>query len=292
MDALAYAKLHPKAFHRKFIEKGVRPDRRQLLEYRDIKISTGSVATADASALVRLGDSAVLCGIKLEVKAPEHNTPEAGEVDIKVQAWPLCSPSAKIGAASEEALRLGQSLFRVITTHGMVDLGQLCIAKGRAVWVLRCDVMVLDDSGNLQDAALLAVVAALRTLRIPGHRIAEAVAVDGASRNSGGEGATVELTGEPGQLLEIANTPLSCSFAVFDKQVIVDPTHKEEEVADGQVTITRLADSRLCSVYKPGGLGLTAAQLAFCLKQSKQILAKMHALLDHKLAARSEALSS
>lgn len=57
MDALAYAKLHPKAFHRKFIEKGVRPDRRQLLEYRDIKISTGSVATADASALVRLGDS-------------------------------------------------------------------------------------------------------------------------------------------------------------------------------------------------------------------------------------------
>ena len=50
----------------------------------------------------------------------------------------------------------------------MVDLGQLCIAKGRAVWVLRCDVMVLDDSGNLQDAALLAVVAALRTLRIPG----------------------------------------------------------------------------------------------------------------------------
>ncbi len=39
----------------------------------------------------------------------------------------------------------------------MVDLSQLCIVPDRAVWVLRCDVLVLDDSGNLQDAALLAV---------------------------------------------------------------------------------------------------------------------------------------
>jgi len=57
MDALAYARLHPRAYETKFVEKGVRPDMRQLLQFRHVQINTGSVATADASALVRLGDT-------------------------------------------------------------------------------------------------------------------------------------------------------------------------------------------------------------------------------------------
>ena len=57
MDALAYAKLHPKAFHHKYFQKGVRPDMRQLLQFRDVSVSTGSIQTADSSALVRLGDT-------------------------------------------------------------------------------------------------------------------------------------------------------------------------------------------------------------------------------------------
>jgi len=60
---------------------------------------------------------AVLCGLKLEVKVPEHNTSDSGEIDIRVQSWPLCSPDAKVGAASDAALRLGQSLFRVCATR-------------------------------------------------------------------------------------------------------------------------------------------------------------------------------
>ena len=44
----------------------------------------------------------------------------------------------------------------------MVPLDQLCVEAGKAVWALQADVVTLNSDGNLIDASLAAVVAALR----------------------------------------------------------------------------------------------------------------------------------
>jgi len=115
--------------------------------------------------------------------------------------------------------------------------------------VIRCDLMILDDSGNLQDACLIAIVAALRSLKIPEHELAsdEADGSDAASPAAGASTSTAEvkvrLTGGEPVPFEVERVPLSCTFAVLDKHLLADPTFKEEEVCDGQVTVARLADS-------------------------------------------------
>ena len=49
----------------------------------------------------------------------------------------------------------------------MVDLTQLTIVPGKAVWVLRADVVCMDHDGNVEDAALLSLCGALRSLQLP-----------------------------------------------------------------------------------------------------------------------------
>ena len=44
----------------------------------------------------------------------------------------------------------------------MVDLSELCISEGKAVWVLYADIVCLTDDGNIFDAALLAFVSAMQ----------------------------------------------------------------------------------------------------------------------------------
>jgi exosome complex component RRP43 len=67
LDPEAFKKLYPDAFYRKFIESGIRPDGRAFGRARPTTIGLGAVETADSSALVKIGSTTVLAGIKLEV---------------------------------------------------------------------------------------------------------------------------------------------------------------------------------------------------------------------------------
>ena len=49
----------------------------------------------------------------------------------------------------------------------MLDLAQLCIEPGKAAWVLTADVVCLDHDGNCTDAAMLSLVGALLSTRLP-----------------------------------------------------------------------------------------------------------------------------
>ena len=52
----------------------------------------GSISTADGSALVRLGDTTVVCGVKAEIAEPDLDRPEDGFLGvcaaiISMRAW-------------------------------------------------------------------------------------------------------------------------------------------------------------------------------------------------------------
>jgi RNase PH-related exoribonuclease len=42
----------------------VRPDGRSLQEFRPVSINVGSIKTAEGSAIVKIGNTVVVCGIK------------------------------------------------------------------------------------------------------------------------------------------------------------------------------------------------------------------------------------
>lgn len=56
--------IHPIKYYRDFINLNVRPDGRELDQFRPVRININSIGTADGSAIVKLGHTTVVCGIK------------------------------------------------------------------------------------------------------------------------------------------------------------------------------------------------------------------------------------
>ena len=58
-------------------------------------------------------------------------------------------------------------MTRVLTAPGVIDLGELTIVKGLFYWKIGIDIQVFGDNGNVYDLAMLSVVSALHSTRIP-----------------------------------------------------------------------------------------------------------------------------
>ena len=52
---------------------------------RPVSISTGSISTSDGSAVVKQGDTIVVCGIKLEISEPKTEKPKSGGWKILIK---------------------------------------------------------------------------------------------------------------------------------------------------------------------------------------------------------------
>ncbi|OCT93084.1 hypothetical protein XELAEV_18016151mg [Xenopus laevis] len=72
--------VEPLEYYRRFLKEACRPDGRELTEFRTTTINVGSITTADGSALVKLGNCTVLCGVKAELAAPPADSPDKGYV--------------------------------------------------------------------------------------------------------------------------------------------------------------------------------------------------------------------
>lgn len=63
-------------------------------------LTMGAVSTADGSAMVKLGDTVTVCGIKAEVTRPPPNKQHSGVLLANVQLPPMCSPDFRPGLLS------------------------------------------------------------------------------------------------------------------------------------------------------------------------------------------------
>ena len=87
--------------------------------------------------------------------------------DVTVHLTPLCGPNFDVGRQSEQASALGALVKRAIVSSGAINFEDLCIQKGRSAWQLYADIVCLDYDGNVEDASILALVAALRDVKLP-----------------------------------------------------------------------------------------------------------------------------
>lgn len=78
-----------------------------------------------------------------------------------VDLSPICSSSFRPGPPSEQAQVTSDAIDRVLKESKVLDLKDLCIEEGKAVWALWIDVVCVAYDGNIYDAALASVMAAL-----------------------------------------------------------------------------------------------------------------------------------
>ncbi|XP_027530307.1 exosome complex component RRP43-like [Neopelma chrysocephalum] len=252
--AATFKTVEPLEYYKRFLKENCRPDGRELGEFRATTVNIGSITTADGSALVKLGNTTVICGVKAELAAPAADS-NKGYIVPNVELPSLCSERFRSGPPGEEAQAASQFIADVIDNSQMIVKEDLCIANGKLAWVLYCDIICLDYDGNLLDA--LALLAALKNVQLPSVIIKE-------------ETGLSEVNLKQKTPLIIRKHPVATSFAVFDDTVlIVDPTAEEEEdLATGTVTIVTDEEGRLCSVHKPGGCPLTGAKLQDCITRA------------------------
>ncbi|KAF7327752.1 Semialdhyde-dh domain-containing protein [Mycena kentingensis (nom. inval.)] len=256
LKAAVFQRLHPRTYLERFIAESYRPDGRQFDGWRDVSVNVGSISTADGSALVRLGETAIVCGIKAEIAEPELDASEAGFLVPNIDLPALCSPKFKPGPPSDEAQVLSDRLNEVLSTA--LSPSSLVIHPGKAVWVLYVDATCINYDGNVFDAALIAMVAALRNTKLPKATFNVETEQTICSRS----------TSIPLQLTKI---PVSASFGVFDTTLLADPTAFEEPLLDTTISVILDEQNELISVSQLGpGVSGDLNTLSSCISAAKQ----------------------
>eukprot|EP00128_Syssomonas_multiformis_P010230 Colp12_sorted_trinity150504_noHs@26308 len=271
LQAETFKKIRPAEYYKKFLTENIRPDGRDLWKVRKIALDIGSISSANGSALVRLGHTSVMCGIKAELADPQDDKPSSGYIIPNVDLPPLCGPKFRPGPPAEEAQVLTAFMNDVLTKSGMVDPKDLCISEGNLVWCLYVDVVCLSYDGNVQDACILAAVAALHNVKLP------EIEVDVEA----GDVKTLPSYRSP---LAIKTYPISTTVCQFDGGfLLADPTREEEELASGTFTVVTGSDGNLLAIHRPGGAGLSDQQLSECVKFAQSRKDGVSKLLQHAL---------
>ncbi|MCD6373736.1 MAG: exosome complex protein Rrp42 [Thermococcus sp.] len=221
------------------LKEGKRVDGRGLEDYRDLEIKVNVIEKAEGSAWVRLGNTQVLVGIKVDMGEPFPDLPERGVITTNVELVPLASPNFEPGPPDENAIELARVVDRGIRESGAVELEKLAIVPGKLVRVIFVDVHVLDHDGNLLDATGIGAIAALLSTKVPKVAYNE-------------ETEEVEVLDEY-EPLPVSKIPIPVTFAKIGSNILVDPVLDEERVMDGRLTITTDENGMISSVQKGEG---------------------------------------
>jgi exosome complex component RRP42 len=233
----------------KLLSKGRRVDGRTWDEFRQVSIETKYVDSAEGSARVRLGNTDVLVGIKMQTGTPFEDTPDKGVLATNAELIPLASPTFEAGPPDEDSIELARVVDRGIRESEMIDLSALCITPKEEVWLCFVDVYVLDYDGNLFDAAFLGAVAALKSVIVP---------------------AAIYDKGENFPL-PIRSTPISCTSVQIENSILFDPTLDEEKVAEARLTVTTDENGDLRAMQKGLEGSLTLEQVRKIIETSQRL---------------------
>lgn len=211
-----------------------RVDGRKLTEYRPITTETGMIGKAEGSALVSIGNTKVMVGVKVEIGTPFSDKPEDGALAVIAELVPLASPKFEPGPPNENAVELARVVDRGLRESKALDLSRLCLVPGKKVLVVFIDIYVLDHDGNLFDASALAAILALLNTKMKKYIVKneEIIIKDEKIR------------------LPLQNFPVEISIGKIANKIFCDPSLEEEEIADTLITIAVKKNGEICAVQK------------------------------------------
>ena len=209
-------------------KKGKRQDGRDLFKFRNISIETNLISKAEGSARVKIGNTQVVAGIKIDIGEPYSDSPNSGVITTAAELNPLASPDFESGPPRENAIELARVVDRGIRESEFIELDKLCIEPNEKIWIVFIDIHIIDYDGNLFDAASLAALAAILTAKVPAKRF--------------------EL-GED-YPLPVKDPPISCTSVKFNDVMIMDPSLDEEEIAEARITVATDQNGHIRAMQK------------------------------------------
>jgi exosome complex component RRP42 len=246
----------------KMLKKGERVDNRGLHDYRSISVSIGIIGKAEGSALVKLGGTQVIAGVKAELGSPYEDRPNEGVLQVHAEFVPLASPSFEPGPPNEEAIEVARVIDRSLREPRAIELSKLIVQPGRLAWVIYDDVYVIDHDGNILDAGMIASMIALAVTKLPKLDISS-------------EGVKINR--------DVKETPLplntlvtTITMGVLGDILVVDPSLEEESVLDTFISISVDEKGRIVGLQKRGLKSITPKTLdsavEIALKKGDQVL--------------------
>ena len=259
IDQLKGKKIHD------LLDQGKRIDGRSFDEPRSLTIETGIIPKAEGSARIRLGDTEVVTGVKVQPDKPFPDLGDKGILICTAEILPLAHPDAEPGPPGEDVIELARVVDRGIRESGMVDLAQLVLEKDKSVLGVFADSSVTDDAGNLLDACSYASTAAILSTKIPKWELQDDI--------------PVKVEGQESDV-PITTIPSSVTMGRIGDHIIVDPNADEWLCLDARITITTNSDGNICALQKGGNDGFTFEQLTKCGEISVSVGAKIRETLE------------
>ena len=240
------------------INKGMRIDGRKLLDFREIELKTNVINKAEGSAYVRMGETQVIVGVKMNIGTPYADSMGEGVLMCGAELTPMSSPDFESGPPSPDAIELARVVDRGIRESHCLDVSKLTI-NDEKVWIVNVDIHIINHDGNLMDAAALGAIAALKTAKVPRVDLEKMQVV----RND-------YVSDMP-----VVHTPVNVSVCRVGDNTILDPTKIEEGSIDSRISISVREDDRICALQKQGSKGIPIAEIPgmmeLAMRKSKEI---------------------
>lgn len=221
-----------RGYMEKLFSKGIRLDGRGFMDFRDIKVKLGPISTAEGSALVSIGSTTVLAGVKFEVVEPFPQEPNLGVIITNAELLPLASKKFDMGPPDAQTIEFSRVVDRGIRSADVVDLESFFIEEGKVLGLF-LDLYVLNYDGNLFDAGALAAISALKNTKMP--KVEDGQIIRG------------EYVGK----LKIREVPIAITFYKFKEWTFLDANIDEEVVSEATLTLT-VTGEHIVSVQKRG----------------------------------------
>lgn len=260
--------LLKKDYVSKLISENKRIDGRAFDESRKISIIRGYVKEkAEGSALVKIGGTQVIAGVKLDVGEPFPDTPDEGVMTINAEFRPMASPSFESGPPSPSSIELARVVDRGIRESKVIDTKKLVIEETgkdeteaismmeleetgklmlkKKVWVVFVDILVIDACGSLIDAAGIAAMAALLDTRMPKYENGKIIRNDYVGK------------------LPVSKIAVPTTIAKINNSLLIDADENEECAMDARITIT--TTDNINAMQKGGTGSFTLEEIQTCM---------------------------
>jgi len=207
--------------------------------------------------------------------------------------------------AEELNNELSQLMHKMLTQNSALDLKSLCIIPGTQCWALYIDALVLDFGGNLFDAIMVGVRAALANTRLPNVTVLEDAA--------GNKEIEISDDSEDVKALDVTNVPLTVTLhkvlfllvfvffiivvsfyshrtfaSQFKKKYVVDASLQEEQCSEATLVVALNKAGNICLVQKGGHGTINPSTLTDMIQSAKKIGLALIAKLDEMLSKEHE----
>jgi exosome complex component RRP42 len=258
-----------------YLAQGKRFDDRKSDEFREIAIELGVSKKAEGSAKVKIGNTEVWVGVKLEVATPYPDSKDKGNLMVTAELTPLSSGKYEYGPPRFEAIELGRLVDRGIRESGYIDLKKLCIKEGEKVWSIMIDIYSINDEGNLLDASFIGALAALSDAKIPFYDEKE---------------EKIDYKKESKEKMPLTeNIPFNFSVYQIEDTIFFDPTVEEEMAAQGRLILAVIPTTplRICSMQKGDNIQISPEKFSEMLelveKKHKTIFPHVQRLIEEAI---------